>query len=141
MAMIEIFIGPVPTCMLMSGTNTSVLYADRFDVNTHALPDLKKPNVHARTRWMKHTKACWTEPTDAYDMSDFVLFARLDQSHIFDGLESMYFRRTINWAAYLNALYTSSDYTSAAKLRRVIRGCLAIDPEMRTKSHTVVDML
>jgi serine/threonine protein kinase len=142
LAMIEIFLGPVPNNVLMTSDNTRFLYARRADTSVRPIPDLKKPNAHKRTRWMKYTKMCWTNRTDAFDMSsDFVLFARMDQSHVFDGIEIPYFHRTINWAAYLNMLYSTLDTHEAVKLRRVIRSCLVIDPGMRANSDTIVHML
>jgi hypothetical protein len=65
----------------------------------------------------------------------------MDQSHVFDGIEIPYFHRTINWAAYLNMLYSTLDTPEAVKLRRVIRSCLVIDPGMRANSDMIVDML
>ncbi len=141
LAMIEIFLGPVPNNVLMASDNTRFLYAHRADASVRSIPDLKKPNAHRRTRWMKYTKTCWTNRTDAFDMSDFTLFARMDQSHIFEGIEIPYFHRTINWAAYLNMLYSTLDTPEAVKLRRVIRACLVIDPGMRANSDAIVDML
>lgn len=141
LAMIEIFLGPVPSNMLMVSDNTRFLYARRTDTSVRPTTDLKKSNAHRRTRWLKYTKMCWTNRTDAFDMSDFVMFARMDHSHMFDGIEIPYFHRTINWATYLNMLYSTLDTPEAVKLRRVIRSCLVIDPGMRANSDAIVDLL
>lgn len=139
-AMLEIFLGPVPASMLLKSDNARFLYANRSDTSIRSIPDLRKTNAHKRTRWMKYTKACWTKRTDVFDTTDFILFARLDQSHVFDGVELMYFQRTINWAAYLNMLYGPVDTDEAAKLRRAIRACLVIDPELRSDATTVAEI-
>ncbi len=141
LAMMEIFLGPIPRDVLRDGANTSFLYARRADASVRSIPDLKKPNAHRRTRWLKYTKSCWTQNTDAFETSEYVSFTRLDQSHIFDGLELQYFQRTVNWSAYLNMLYLLPEDPDAVKLRHVIRATLVFDAGSRASAETVVDML
>lgn len=140
-AMMEIFLGPIPRGVLQHGANTSYLYARRSDSSVRSIPDLKKTNAHRRTRWLKYSKSCWTLHTDAFETSEYVQFARMDQSHIFDGIELPYLQRTINWSAYLNMLYTQPEDPDATKLRHVIRASLVLDTGLRASAETIVDML
>ena len=140
-AMMEIFLGPIPRDVLHEGANTSYLYARRSDASVRSIPDLRKSNAHRRTRWLKYTKSCWTLNTDTFETSEYVQFARMDQSHIFDGIELPYLQRTINWSAYLNMLYLQPEDPDATKLRHVIRSSLVLDTGSRASAETIVDML
>ena len=139
--MMEIFLGPMSPDLMKCGANTQFMYAHRSDMSVRSIPDLKKPNAHHRTRWMKYTKMCWTKPTDAFETFDYIQFARLDQSHIFNGLELSHFQRTVDWSSYLNMLYMQPDHPHATKLRHVIRSTLVYNPHARANAQTIVDML
>lgn len=139
--MMEIFLGPMSTDLLKYGANTQFMYARRSDMSVRSISDLKKPNAHHRTRWMKYTKMCWTKPTDAFETFDYIQFARLDQSHIFNGLELTHFQRTVDWSSYLNMLYMQPEHPHATKLRHVIRSTLVYNPDARANAQTIVDML
>lgn len=139
--MMEIFLGPIPPGLLTLGATTPFIYGRRADASLRSSPELTKPNAHHRTRWMKYTKMCWTQQTDAFETSEYVQFARADQSHIFNGLELAYFHRVIDWNAYLNMLYSDPEHPLATSLRRFVRASLVYNPDMRANAETLVDIL
>lgn len=139
-AMMEIFLGPIPPGLLALGATTPFIYGRRSDASIRS-PDCIKSSAHHRTRWMKYTKMCWTKSTDAFEMSEHIQFARMDQSHIFNGIELTYFNKIIDWNSYLNMLYSNPEHTHATLLRRVVRATLVYDPDARASAETVIDML
>ncbi len=139
-AMMEIFLGPIPPGLLALGATTPFIYGRRADASIRSSPEFRKENAHHRTRWMKYTKMCWTQSTDAFETSEYVQFARLDQSHIFNGLELAYFHKIINWNEYLNMLYCQPESPHATLLRRIVRATLVYNPDSRASAETIVDM-
>jgi serine/threonine protein kinase len=139
--MMEIFLGPIPPGLLAMGATTPFIYGRRADMSLRSSPELSKASAHHRTRWMKYTKMCWTMQTDAFEMSEYIQFARIDQSHIFNGLDLAYFQRVINWNEYLNMLYAEPEHPHATLLRRVVRATLVYNPDSRASAETLVEML